>query len=668
MATKYPHLFEPIVLGNQVFRNRIFGAPTGNEFDPQSVAASYYERKAAGGVATVTLGSGVISAAARMSDIGVPLWDHNNLKGRQGIADIARRITRHGAVASIELCHGGNACYFSFSQGFPALGVIDGVSPLGHEIKAMNEDQIMAIIEEYAQAAKFAKLLGFNMVMVHGGHGFLISQFLHESNNRKDKWGGSIENRARVANAVCDRIHQVCGRGFPIELRMVGDEIWDGGYHIENGIAQAIQFDGHADLLNISTGSHEVNEVFTVTHPNMFLEDGCNAKWAVEIKKHVKQTPVGALGALSEPEQMEELIASGKVDVVSMARALICDPDMPNKLREGREDEVRKCMRCLHCFSLHITNGPITCAINPEIGHEYDNHLPLSPFRPKKKILVAGGGMAGMQAAITAARNGHEVVLAEAADKLGGALLCEAKVPFKEKLMQYIDLQRRTIGKLPVDVLLEHPATPKLAEAIAPDAIIACLGSTPIKPDIPGIDAPNVFQAEELYLNPEKAGKRVLIIGGGLVGMELAIFLSMTQGCECQIIEMDSNLRDNGEMLHGLAISTQFKKYGVKISTSTKALEINNDGVLAEYTGTKPIPGRRFALPLYPADAAEGTHLYEADTIAYAVGMKPRWQEAFDLRTCAPIFHQVGDCCVPRNIYFATSDAHFIVNDLGIAR
>ena len=664
MTSKFPHLFEPIVLGNQIFRNRIFNAPTGVELDPLFYSGAYYERKAIGGAATVCLGGGEVSASGVNLPIGINLWKQS-LDGRQALADLASKITRHGAVASIELCHGGNASYTSAANGFPLLGPIDEIGPMGHEIRAMTEDEILSAIEDYAKAALFAKSLGFNMVTVHGGHGFLITQFLMPTNNRKDKWGGSIENRARLAVAICDRIHEVCGRGFPIELRMVGDEIYDKGYHIDEGIAQAMQFDGHADLIHVSTGSHEVREVFTVTHPSMFLEDGCNVKWAAEIQKHVA-TPVATVGALSEPELIEEIIASGQADVISMARGLICDPDMPKKLSEGREDEVRKCMRCLHCFSSHMLKGPITCSINPEIGHEYESHAAV-PTASKKKVLVAGGGIAGMQVAITAARNGHEVVLAEATGSLGGVLQCEEKVPFKRKLMQYLDLQRRTIAKLPIDVLLDTPVTPELAGQIAPDALFACLGATPIKPNIPGIDAPNVFHATELYRDPDKAGKRVLVIGGGLAGMELAIFLSML-GRECQIIEMTPNLNDGDNMLHGLGIETQFTKYGIKVSTATKALEITGDGVLAEYTGAKPIPGPRFSLPLYPADAEEGTHLYEADTVAYAVGMKPRWAEGDALGFCAPIFHHIGDCDMPRTIYFATNDAYNIVNDLGVAR
>ena len=658
---KYPHLFEPIVIGKQLFRNRIFNSPTGVEINPDYYSTSYYERKAIGGAASVCIGDACPMEDARARPSQINIWNDDY---GQTLADMARSITRHGAVASMELIHAGNASHYTHMCGKQVFGPIDEVTPMGIEVRAMTEEQILEAIEAHAQAALRAKRLGFNMVTVHGGHGWLITQFLLPSNNRKDQWGGSLENRARLAIAICDRIHEVCGRGFPVELRMVGDEIYDGGYHIDEGIAQAKLFSGHADLIHVSTGSHEVPEVFTVTHPSMFLADGENVKWAAEIKKHVKDTPIATVGALSEPELLEEIIASGKADVVEMARGLICDPDMPNKLRQGRDDEVRKCMRCLHCFSQHMFSGIITCSINPEIGHEYETKNAL-PASAKKKVLVAGGGMAGMQAAITAARNGHEVVLAEKGDVLGGALLCEEKVPFKEKLSQYIDLQRRIIAKLPIDVQLGTNATPEFAAQVAPDALLACLGASPITPRIPGVDAPHVFQAEELYLHPEKAGERVVIIGGGLVGMELAVFLGM-MGKQCQIIEMLPVLNDGGNVLHGLGLSTQFRKYGVKISTSTKALEITGDGLLAEYTGTEPVAMPFvFGLPPYPADAKEGTHLYEADTIAYAIGMTPRREAADALRFSAPIFHQIGDCEAPRNIYFATNTAHYIAQDLG---
>ncbi|MBQ1516224.1 MAG: 2-enoate reductase, partial [Lachnospiraceae bacterium] len=408
MSTKYPHLFSPIILGNQLFRNRIFNSPTGLEIDPEQYTKGYYERKAIGGSASVCIGDACPSIDGRTRGSQINLWDDTE---KQKLTDIAQSITRHGAVASMELIHAGNCAYYSADHdGAQLYGPVDGVSPFGHEIREMPEEMILKVIEEHARAALYAKMSGFGMCTVHGGHGWLITQFLSHENTRKDKWGGTPEGRARLAIAIIDRIHQLCGPRYPVEVRIVGDEVYEGGYHIEEGITQAQLLSGHADLIHVSTGSHEVNEVFTITHPNMFLADGCNVHYAAEIKKHVKDTPIATVGALSEPELLEEIIASGQADVVEMARGLICDPDMPLKLQTGHDDEVRKCMRCLWCFSHHMFAATINCAINPEIGHEYEHEM-INPPKVQKKILVAGGGIAGMEAALTAADRGHSVVL-----------------------------------------------------------------------------------------------------------------------------------------------------------------------------------------------------------------------------------------------------------------
>ncbi|NLM20627.1 MAG: FAD-dependent oxidoreductase [Peptococcaceae bacterium] len=662
MCKKYSHLFQPIVLGKQYFRNRIFNSPTGVAEFPVQDCINYYERKAVGGSASVCIGDACPSLDGMSRPSHINLWDESN---RQVLTDLAYAINRHGAVASMEILHSGNCSYHSYSQGYEAYGPVAGETPFGQEIKEMPEEMILRIIEDFARAAAYAKSCGFGMVTVHGGHGWLISQFFSKSNNRKDKWGGTPENRARLAVAICDRIHEVCGKGFPVEIRITGSEVFEGGYGIETGIEQAVFLDGHADLIHVSAGSHEVNDVFTVTHPSMFLEDGVNVKYAAEIKKHVKITPIATVGALSEPDLMEEIIASGKADVVQLARGLICDPDMPIKLQTGKEDEVKKCMRCLWCFSHRMQRERVVCAINPEIGNEEECKYNNNPPAVLKKILIAGGGMAGMQAALTSADRGHTVILAEKNSRLGGALLCEERVPFKEKLMQYIDLQTRLIERHPkIKVLLNTKVTPELIKEIAPDVVLAALGARPIKPAIPGIERANVFGAEEIYAQPEKAGRRVVIIGGGLVGMELAVYLAML-GRECTILEIMPDLNDGGNNLQGLALSLEFKKYGIKISPATKVIEINKQGVLGEFTGVKAPETFRFGLPIYYPEAESGRKLFAADTVIYAVGQEPLWDEADSLRGLTKEFYQLGDCVAPKNIWHATNTAHFVARDLG---
>ena len=220
---------------------------------------------------------------------------------------------------------------------------------------------------------------------------------------------GTFEKRMRFPLAVIAAVREAVGPNYPIEIRISGSECYEGGYDTDYGIRIAEALDGKVDLLHISAGSHEVAEVFTVTHPSMFLEDGVNVKYAAEIKKHVK-TPVATVGALSDPEMLEEIIASGKADVVELARGLICDPDLPRKAREGRQDEIVKCMRCFTCFSSLMTRGQICCALNPEICNEADVKFE-KPAPEPRTVLVAGGGIGGMQAALTAAARGHKVLL-----------------------------------------------------------------------------------------------------------------------------------------------------------------------------------------------------------------------------------------------------------------
>ena len=652
---KYPHLFTPITLGNTCFRNRIFGSPTGpqhlsSEGFPLAETCAYYERKAIGGAASVCVGDcAVDSVNGRTSSSHVPL---DNPRSRAALNNLSDAISRHGAVASIELQHGGSHSAGSLQDGNAIYGPVGYIDEKGLVILPMTEEVIENTIEKFAKAAAWAKRCGFGMVTIHGGHGWLISQFVSPvSNTRMDRWGGSVENRCRLPVAICDAVRKAVGPGFPIEIRISGSECHSGGYDIDEGIAIARQLDGHADLIHVSAGSHEVREVFTVTHPSMFLEDGVNVKYAAEIKKHVRRSSVATVGALSDPALMEEIIASGKADVVEVARALFADPDLPLKARTGREDEINTCMRCLACFSSLMTRGQFLCAINPVIGRELENKWPTRPA-VTKKILVAGGGIGGMQAALTAAERGHHVVLCEKTGALGGALKCEEKVPFKKHLAEYLERQARSIGKASIDIRLDTEVTPALAGALEPDVIIAALGARPVKPTIKGIDGPNVYSAEQIYIDPGKTGASVAILGGGLVGAELAIHLAM-MGKEVTIIEMLPELNDGGNILQGWAIGGEIRRLGIKVSLGFRALEIEDEGVLCA-----------------PADLTIGEGrdrqvFFVADTVIYAVGQSPLRAEADALRRCAPEFYQLGDCLTPRNITEATKTAYYIARDIG---
>jgi len=283
--------------------------------------------------------------------------------------------------------------------------------------------------------------------------------------------------------------------------------------------------------------------------------------------------------------------------------------------------------------------------------------------------------VAGMEAALVASQRGHQVILCEKEDRLGGALRCEGKVPFKRLLSEYLDYQARMILRAPVEVRLATAVTPEYASAVNAEVLIAALGARPCVPQIPGIEGRNVLGAEEVYYHPEKTGERVVVLGGGLVGIELAIYLAGL-GRRVTIMEMMDTLSDGGNPVHGLALIGEINKYQIEVTTATKAVEIDHGGVIGAYVGsacTLPISPTVEAAVLQSntfstvlrADAEIGSRkLYPADTVVYAVGQQPLHDEADALRFCAPEFHQIGDCWMPRNIYQATRMAFAVARDI----
>ncbi|MCL2391378.1 MAG: NAD(P)/FAD-dependent oxidoreductase [Oscillospiraceae bacterium] len=653
---KYKHLFSPVSVAGALFKNRIITSAMGyldvagsreHGYYHKPEAAAFYERRAAGGSAMVTVGSCYIDKD--YGDFGDYHVFLDNPRSIFSLYDVAQAITRHGVLASAEILHCG--LYSNRKTGLPSYGPV-AMEDNGRPIYEMSEDYIISLIDRFAAAAATAKHCGFSAVTIHGGHGWLISQFLNPHlNTRKDSWGGSsIENRARLPVEICKAIRARVGSNFPIEMRISGSECYDGGYDISEGIALAKQLDGYADMIHVSAGSHERDEVFTVTHPDMFREEGCNSIFAAEIKKNVSISKVVTVGGFSDPELMEEIIATGQADFVAISRSLLSDPDLPAKVRTGREEEVIKCMRCLSCFSTVQTYGKFYCSINPKTGREYAEKFDIPPAN-KKKVLIIGGGVGGMQAALTCAQRGHEVTLCEKNSKLGGILLCEEHVPFKKNLSKYIHRQTSLIEENPsIVVKLNTKMTPKMAEAAGADVIIAALGANPDLLAIEGLTTSegdynkNVVSAVDAYMSPEKVGAEVIILGGGLVGVELGIYLA-TLGRKVTIIEMQSNLDHGGNHLHAKGLAVQIQAHGINVSLSTKALSVTSEEVICI--------------------CGDERKTFTADTVIFAAGQAPRQKEAMEYAACAPEFHVLGDCIAPTNIFNATSAAYEISRTIG---
>ena len=635
----FPHLFTPVSAGGTLFRNRIFAAPTGVSFvDKDGLlmpeVGAYYERKALGGAASVCISGGGVSR--RGMAYGGGMLPYENHRGMPFYNYVTNSITRHGCVASLELQHGGIHSDQAQDLGIQTYGPSD-TEFHGKPVLAMTEEIIRETIGDFVKGAKYAKRAGFGMVTIHGGHGWLIHQFLSPTTNRRsDAWGGSTENRTRLAREICAAIKKEVP-GLVVELRISGFEGTPEGYEIDEGIRIAEYLDGYPDILHVSAGA----STFTVTHPSMFDPDGVNVRLAAAIRPRMRRSKVATVGALSDPALLEEIVASGKADIVELARGLIADPDLPNKARTGRAEDVDKCVRCYHCFSEVMSSGQFCCTLNPAIGREEEYSTAPLPAA-KKKVLVLGGGIAGMQAAITAAKRGHEVRLYEKTDRLGGVLLCEEAVPFKKHMTEYIARQARRLYEAGVEVHLNRALTPGEAEDLGADAVICAFGSRAAMPDIPGIEG--TAAVTEAYRRPEALGKKVLILGGGMAGTELAVYLNGL-GREAVVIEAEKTLNFANKFCHRSAVMEQLRKRQIEVHTGTRVKAVTGGTVVCE--------------------TPEGELTLAGDSVVNALGRVPLQEEAAAFGLTAPVFYAIGDCLAAKNVYEANRLGFNVGMDIG---
>lgn len=642
---KYPHLLQPLRIRGTYFRNRIFSAPQGNynvcaDRHPTAETIAFYERKAMGGFASVCVGDCVVDIT---TGANLPfLLDMQDKENLPRMAMLAHAITRHGAVASAELAHDGLYSWASRDRfGTKLYGPVECDSRYGH-IEQMSEEMIWDIIGKYASAAEFAKHCGFNMITIHAGHGWLPAQFMAPMmNTRTDKWGGCFENRMRLPIEIAKAVRKAVGEDMPIEFRFSGSEVVKEGFGLDEGVKIAQAMDGYVDIIHVSAGTHEVPRSWPVVHPSMFSPDGVNSVFAREIKKHVKKSLVSTVGAFTDPQHMEDFLASGGADIINVARQSLADPDFPIKVRAGREDEIAKCIRCNKCFMNSGQKRTVRCSLNPEVGMELDAKMQ-PPVLEKKRVMVAGGGVGGMEAAIQCAKRGHDVVLCEKSDSLGGVLKCEAKVPFKKNLDHYLRRQIKLMEKYGVEVRFNTEVTPEYVNAEAPDVLIAALGAVAITPPIPGIELAK--PAEEVYINPELAQGKVVILGAGLVGLELGIWLAQT-GREVEIVEMRDRAGIDLEDYPYLCYKFEIEDHNIKLSLNTRAVAVEADGLVVEHEGAQ----RKIS----------------ADCIICAAGYKPLSDECDALNFTVPEFYPIGDCMKPDSIMSATKLAYSAAMNVG---
>ena len=537
---KYTHVFEPIRIGNMTVKNRIQFSPMVSSLSTPTGGVSsellgYVKAQARTGAGVITIGSTPIDHIN-----GVDFFGALDVTSDDNITDLRRlseAVHRYGAKLSVELVHAGRSAPKQFRPGQMAIAP----SPIPVEggptdIREMNEDDMQTIIGEYCDVAERLMKANFDMVMVHAAHGNLIAQFLSPKfNQRSDAYGGSFENRCRFPLQVLAAMRERVGKKLCIDMRISGDELIPGGMHIDETIAFIKLAQKYIDTVHVSQGLIVEPRYMPYTMPPFYLPHCHNVKWAAAVKADPEvKIPVTVVGSITTIEEAEEIIASGKADMVAMARQLMCDPKTIYNAWHGCEEDTRPCLRCHECAPADIVH--LRCATNPILGREAELGE-IGPARKSKKVLVIGGGVAGCMAAKTLVERGHDVTLMESSDKLGGRLHEISCLSFKFDMRRHLQWLMRSTMKCGAKILLNTPATVENVLSLNPDVVFVATGADRFMPPIPGIDRENIHHVLDVDTGRVKVGDTVVVCGGGLSGMESALELS-NEGKKVTVVDM----------------------------------------------------------------------------------------------------------------------------------
>ena len=643
MACRYPHVFQPFEIRGVLFKNRLEQAPPGCFFSGDERGfvtddfVSYFRQYARGGVAVCHVGNCSIDITESSDEARqLQLSDPDCV---QPLRKFSEMCAVYGAQGSLELTHNGKDTAFEnvghapySASSFITKAEERRAAVLGRAPVAtieMSKAKIRETVEKYARAARFCKEAGMQMCMIHGAHGNLIAQFASPYYNRRsDEYGGSLQNRARFACEVLEAVRGAVGEDFVIEYRLSADEFHPEQMRFPETLEFIQYIKDRTDILHVSAGLHDLyGEPWYLRYlmTNYTMPQQFNVHFSEAVKRAYPDLRVAVVGAIKDPGQAEEIISSGKADLVAMNRALHADYDMPKKYAEGKEWQHMPCLRC-SCFRLASPHTAKLCSVNPMWGRfkEYPEGV-LPPAPVKKKVAVIGGGPAGIESVKWLLQRGHEVTLYEKSEAVGGHVRDAVSAQFKQDLRDYLRYMEDFAASCGARVLLNTEATPEGLASEGYDAVIAALGSAPLLPRFPGADKPHVHWAPDAENGRVPCGKNVVIVGGSSVGTEASINLA-SEGRQVTVLEMAEqvDLWRTGAASDLLELS---REKGVERLLGRKLLEIRDDSVLAEKVST----GERKAIPV--------------DTVLLAVGMKPRRSEALKFAHLCPEtgFYIIGD-------------------------
>ncbi len=662
-------LFRPLSIGSVWIKNRIAMAPMGlvgmvdHDGSLNRRIIRYYVERAKGGVGLI------ITGLTRVENEIERLMLSN--RHVLPILDSPKYIPSHSQLTE-EVHHYGARIFVQLTAGTgrvaPTLALLQGMQPVAPsevpcywiptiKTRALTKEEIKKLIKAFGNAAEIAYIAGYDGIELHGHEGYLLDQFTHSVwNRRTDEYGGSLENRLRIVFEILHEIKDRVGKNFPVVYRfglkhfikgynnpgLPGEDFKEVGRDINEGLemAKLLEKEGF-DALHVDAGCYDS---WFMAHPPEYLPHGCLAEFAAMVKKVVR-IPVIAVGRLDDPYVAAKIISENKADMIAIGRGLLADPYWPLKVMEGRLEDIRPCIGCHECLYRIIELGrTLACAVNAQTGRELEMELKPLASEPKR-IVVVGGGVAGMEFARVAGLRGHKVILYEKHSELGGHLIeLETYKPDIGRLRKYYIHQLKKLeNKGRVELRLRIRASVKEVLNENPDVIIIATGSIPAIPPIEGVNQENVYTAIDVLRGKAQLGEKVCIIGAGLTGIEMGIMLS-EKGKDVSIIEMLPAPNISASHANVLYLMTKIKQLGVKLYLNTRVERIEKSKII----GRTP----------------KGIQEFSCDSVVLATGLKPVRDLYYELQKHHPSVHLIGDALSPRKIRDAIWDAYFLANTI----
>ena len=634
MSKNFERLFSPIQIGPMELRNRIALAPMANYMSDERGTVTqpqidFMEARAKGGTGLLIVGSIYVQHPQARFGVGqLGLYDDSLIPGYKRLVEV---VKAHGARIAAQLHHAGRQTTRAAIEGQQpvAPSPIARGGKYSDEPKELSVAEIQQIIEAYVQTARRCLEAGFDAIELHYAHGYLPCQFMSPfSNKRSDEYGGDLNGRMKFPLELLRRVKDQVGDGVPVWCRIIGSELVEGGLTLDDmKVIARMLVDAGSAAISVSRGIAP----YYWTVSNYYSEPGHSVPYAEAIKAEVN-VPVMVAGRITDPDYAEQILQNGQADIINLGRAMIADPQWPHKVVEGRIDDIMPCISCNKgCHDPNRKVRHTICLVNAEAGRERE--FSITPAERLKRVMIIGGGPAGLEAARVAALRGHEVTVYEKQERLGGRWYLGSQVPCKQHFYQVVEHFRDQAVKHGARIEMGRTITADDVATLQPDVVIVATGASPIIPPIPGVHQEFVVTSDDVLSGKVETGKRVVVVGGGSCGAETADFLS-ERGKRVIIVEMlDAVCPDMlPDAKHFLL--ERLERAGVTILTSTKVEAIEDHRVLV----SRQEPG---------LDLTWTASLDQVDTVVLAVGARPNRDLAEQLKKSGVEMYEIGDCTQP---------------------